>query len=81
MNPAMLKIMRAKKKRPVDPNAPPRPNLLSQDKKLRDQEQTVQNLHKEVSYLKDKLSSLEIKLRTQDNLVSQMLARLIKQNK
>jgi predicted RNase H-like nuclease (RuvC/YqgF family) len=81
MNPAMLKIMRAKKKRPVDPNAPPRPNLLSQDKKLRDQEQTVQNLHKEVSYLKDKLSSIEIKLRTQDNLVSQMLARLIKQNK
>ncbi len=77
----MFKVMRAKKKRPVDPNAPPRPNLLSQDKKLRDQEQTVQNLHKEVSYLKDKLSSLEIKLRTQDNLVSQMLARLIKQNK
>jgi predicted RNase H-like nuclease (RuvC/YqgF family) len=81
MNPAMLKIMRAKKKRPVDPNAPPRPNLLSQDKKLRDQEQTMQNLHQEVSYLKDKLSSLETKLRTQDNLVSQMLARLIKQNK
>ena len=81
MNPAMLKTMKAKKKRPVDPNAPPRPNLLSQDKKLRDQEQTVQNLHKEVSYLKDKLSSIEIKLRTQDNLVSQMLARLIKQNK
>ena len=78
MNPAMLKIMRAKKKRPVDPNAPPRPNLLSQDKKLRDQEQ---NLHQEVSSLKDKLSSLETKLRTQDNLVSQMLARLIKQNK
>ena len=77
----MFKVMRAKKKRPVDPNAPPRPNLLSQDKKLRDQEQTVQNLHKEVSYLKDKLSSLETKLRTQDNLVSQMLARLIKQNK
>jgi predicted RNase H-like nuclease (RuvC/YqgF family) len=74
MNPAMLKIMRAKKKRPVDPNAPPRPNLLSQDKKLRDQEQTMQNLHQEVSSLKDKL-------RTQDNLVSQMLARLIKQNK
>ena len=78
MNPAMLKIMRAKKKRPVDPNAPPRPNLLSQDKKLREQEQTVQDLHQEVSYLKDKLNSLETKLRTQDNLVSQMLSRLIR---
>mgnify|MGYP006177658765 FL=1 len=74
----MFKVMRAKKKRPVDPNAPPRPNLLSQDKKLREQEQTVQHLHSEVSYLKDKLSSLETKLRTQDNLVSQMLSRLMK---
>ena len=65
MNPAMLKIMRAKKKRPVDPNAPPRPNLLSQDKKLREQEQTVQDLHQEVSYLKDKLNNLETKLHLQ----------------
>ena len=78
MNPAMLKTMRAKKKRPVDPNAPPRPNLLSQDKKLREQEQTVQDLNQEVSLLKDKLSSLEVKLRTQDNLLSQMLSRLIR---
>ena len=78
MNPAMLKIMRAKKKRPVDPNAPPRPNLLSQDKKLREQEQTVHDLHQEVSYLKDKLNNLETKLRTQDNLVSQVLSRLIR---
>jgi len=78
MNPAMLKIMRAKKKRPVDPNAPPRPNLLSQDKKLREQEQTVQDLNQEVSFLKDKLSSLEVKLRTQDNLLSQMLSILIR---
>ncbi len=74
----MFKVMKAKKKRPVDPNAPPRPNLLSQDKKLREQEQTVQDLHQEVSYLKDKLNSLETKLRTQDNLVSQMLSRLIR---
>ena len=78
MNSAMLKIMRAKKKRPVDPNAPPRPNLLSQDKKLREQEQTVQDLNQEVLFLKDKLSSLEVKLRTQDNLLSQMLSRLIR---
>ena len=74
----MLKIMRAKKKRPVDPDAPPRPNLMSHDKKLRDQEQTVQDLHQEVSYLRDKLNTLEARLRTQDNLVSQMLSRLIR---
>ena len=74
----MFKVMKAKKKRPVDPNAPPRPNLLSQDKKLREQEQTVQDLRQEVSYLKDKLNNLETKLRTQDNLVSQVLSRLIR---
>ena len=74
----MFKVMKAKKKRPVDPNAPPRPNLLSQDKKLREQEQAVQDLHHEVSYLKDKLNNLETKLRTQDNLVSQVLSRLIR---
>ena len=74
----MFKVMKAKKKRPVDPNAPPRPNLLSQDKKLREQEQTMQDLRQEVSYLKDKLNSLETKLRTQDNLVSQVLSRLIR---
>lgn len=74
----MFKVMKAKKKRPVDPNAPPRPNLLSQDKKLREQEQTVQDLNQEVLFLKDKLSSLEVKLRTQDNLLSQMLSRLIR---
>jgi len=74
----IFKVMKAKKKRPVDPNAAPRPNLLSQDKKLREQEQTMQDLHQEVSFLKDKLSSLEVKLRTQDNLLSQMLSRLIR---
>jgi len=74
----MFKVMKAKKKRPVDPNAPPRPNLLSQDKKLREQEQTMQDLRQEVSYLKDKLNSLETKLRTQDNLVSQVLSRLVR---
>ena len=31
------KMFKQKKKRAVDPNAPPRPNLLSHDKKLREQ--------------------------------------------
>lgn len=33
-----------KKKRKIDPNAPPRPNLLSQDKKLREQHTTLEQL-------------------------------------
>lgn len=78
MNRAMLKTMRAKKKRPVDPNAPPRPNLLSHDKKLRDQETSHEELKREVSNLRDQLQSLKIKLNLQDNLVSQLLSRLLR---
>ena len=33
-----------KKKRAVDPNAPPRPNLMSHDKKLREQTQAFDRL-------------------------------------
>jgi hypothetical protein len=78
MNPAMLKSMRAKKKRPVDPDAPPRPNLLSHDKKLRDQEMSHEELKREVYSLRDQLESLKIKLNLQDNLVSQLLSRLLR---
>ena len=34
MNP-LFKAMQPKKKRPVDPNAPPRPNLMTHDVKIR----------------------------------------------
>lgn len=33
-----------KKKRAIDPNAPPRPNLLSQDKKLRESQTIIEDL-------------------------------------
>ena len=39
------KMFKQKKKRAVDPNAPPRPNLLSQDKKLRETTDAFGKLH------------------------------------
>ena len=39
------KMFKQKKKRTVDPNAPPRPNLLSQDKKLRETTDACGKLH------------------------------------
>jgi len=59
----------AKRKRAVDPNAPPRPNLLSHEKVLKDtrgvierQEQLIQNLNARVSELESKLVNQTIYL-------------------
>lgn len=63
MHPKMLKAMRAKKKRPVDPNAPPRPNLLTHEKRLKDMQSvndttmdTIQRLQNRIQRLEDKLA-------------------------
>jgi uncharacterized coiled-coil protein SlyX len=72
--------MKAKKKRAVNPDAPPRPNLMTHDVKLRDQEITVNNLMSSVAYLRDRVQSLESKLRYQTNYL-QTLHHKITQKK
>lgn len=44
LNTNMYTAKPKKVKKEVDPNAPPRPNLLSQDKKLREQTQAFERL-------------------------------------
>lgn len=53
--------MQPKKKRPVDPNAPPRPNLMSHDKVIRDQKAIVEQLEQEVIRLRQRVEDLERK--------------------
>lgn len=65
MNPKMLKAMRPKKKRAVDPNAPPRPNLMTHDIKIRTQQETIEHLNQIVYELKDQVRRLENKLNNQ----------------
>lgn len=65
MNPKFLKAMKAKKKREVDPNAPPRPNLLTHDVKIRTQQETIEHLNRTVYELKDHVRRLENKLNNQ----------------
>ncbi len=72
MNPKMLKAMKAKKKRAVDPNAPPRPNLLQHDVKIRTQQETIAFLTNKVSQLEEKVSSLHTKLQNQTNYLQAM---------
>lgn len=61
----IFKAMKAKKKRAVDPNAPPRPNLMTHDVKIRDQQNAVAMLQSEIYQLKDTVRSLQNKLNNQ----------------
>jgi hypothetical protein len=57
--------MKAKKKRAVNPDAPPRPNLMTHDVKIRDQQNTVAMMQSEIHQLKDTVRSLQNKLNNQ----------------
>lgn len=67
-----------KKKRAVDPNAPPRPNLLSQDKKLREQTAAVDRLLNIVERQQDEIENLRSKYTQMQQSVDQMLNYLRK---
>lgn len=67
-----------KKKRPVDPNAPPRPNLLSQDKKLREQTEAIDRLLRIVERQQDQIENLQVKYTQMQQSVDQVLNYLRK---
>ena len=76
MNPAFFKAMKAKKKREVDPNAPPRPNLMTHNVKLKDQENALIELRFEVNQLKDIVSSLKSKLEYQNSYIQLLHSKI-----
>ena len=61
----IFRAMKAKKKRAVDPNAPPRPNLMTHDVKIRDQQNVIVSMQQEIYNLKDTVRSLQNKLNNQ----------------
>lgn len=61
----IFKAMKAKKKRAVDPNAPPRPNLMTHEVKIRDQQNVMQSMQYEIYNLKDTVRNLQNKLNNQ----------------
>lgn len=63
-------MYRQKKKREVDPNAPPRPNLLSHDKVIRDQKVTIEQLSNTVQQLTQRVEEVETKLRRQTDYLN-----------
>lgn len=73
MNPLFKKLLKQKKKRARDPNAPPPPTLLGQVKELRltKEEQDRQSL--EIVMLNQRLSYLEMKNRRLESQVSELM--------
>jgi hypothetical protein len=76
MNPKLFKAMRVKKKRAVNPDAPPRPNLMTHHVKLRDQESIINMLSNDVHNLKDTIRRLENKLNNQTNYLQALHSKL-----
>lgn len=74
----IFKAMKAKKKRAVDPNAPPRPNLMTHDVKIRDQQMIINNMQTELYSLKDTVRSLQSKLNNQTVYLQAVHSRLKK---
>lgn len=78
---SMFDMYRTKKKRAVDPNAPPRPNLLNHEKRLKEATVTVDQLQQQNHELRSRLDRLESKLTNQTaylNSLHQYVARFKK---
>ena len=71
-------MFKQKKKRAVDPNAPPRPNLLSQDKKLREQQDVVSRLQAQIRAQAEEIASLKSKYSDMQTSVNHILNYLRK---
>lgn len=69
---SMFDMYRTKKKKEVDPNAPPRPNLLNHEKRLKDATVTLEQVQQENQQLKRRMEALERKMTNQTAYLSQL---------
>jgi predicted RNase H-like nuclease (RuvC/YqgF family) len=60
----------AKKKRAVDPNAPPRPTLLGHEKVIKDAKSTIEQQGYQIAHLLNRVEELEKKLQNQSSYLS-----------
>lgn len=73
---AIFKAMKEKKKRAVDPNAPPRPNLMTHDVKIRSAQEIIDTQAQQLQILQHRVDSLERKLSAQTDYLSQLHQRI-----
>ena len=72
------KMFKQKKKREVDPNAPPRPNLMSHDKTIRESKVEFDRLRDLVNQQADELTALKNKYNNMQSSVDRILNYLSK---
>ena len=72
------KMFKQKKKREVDPNAPPRPNLMSHDKTIREGRIEFDRLRDLVNQQADEIISLKNKYNNMQSSVDRILSYLSK---
>jgi predicted RNase H-like nuclease (RuvC/YqgF family) len=61
-----------KKKREVDPNAPPRPSLLGHEKVIKDTKTVIEQQYEIIRELQMKVAKLESKMRSLQDYCSQL---------
>jgi len=71
-------MFKQKKKREVDPNAPPRPNLMSHDKTIREGRVEFDRLRDLVNQQADEIASLKTKYNNMQSSVDKILSYLSK---
>ena len=72
------KMFKQKKKREVDPNAPPRPNLMSHDKTIRESRVEFDRLRDLVNQQADEIAALKNKYNNMQSSVDKILSYLSK---
>lgn len=72
------KMFKQKKKREVDPNAPPRPNLMSHDKTIRESKVEFDRLRDLVDRQADEIAALKNKYNNMQSSVDRILNYLSK---
>jgi len=71
-------MFKQKKKREVDPNAPPRPNLMSHDKTIREGRVEFDRLRDLVNQQADEIAALKNKYNNMQSSVDRILSYLSK---
>ncbi len=71
-------MFKQKKKREVDPNAPPRPNLMSHDKTIRESKVEFDRLRDLVNQQADEIATLKNKYNNMQSSVDRILSYLSK---
>jgi len=74
-------MYRTKKKKVVDPNAPPRPNLLNHEKRLKDATVTLEQVQQENQQLKRRMEDLESKIINQTAYLNQLHQYISRSNR